>query len=89
MEVINTLLPTSPESWCDINALNLPIVTDNEGAGKLYFKVDPSPMAAGIKREPWPEYNIPMIYLRIQNADNIFRMSVITPNEWTTSPQIY
>jgi len=81
-KIVNTLLPSSPTSWCHTKALNLPLKTDTQGKAILFFNVQPSPEEAKIQPTEGPEYNVPMLYLKSGNVDGASGVEAVSANKW-------
>lgn len=80
-DLIGTREPSSPKSWCNIQANNLPvIITDNKV--RLHFKIDPPPQEAELTLGPSPEYDSPLLYIDISDEDSAVMMENITPTLW-------
>src|SRR3989338_10464538 len=57
--------PTSPESWCNAKALNVPLKTKNKDVD-LFFLIEPSPLSPIIKLANDPfSYDTPLLGLEI------------------------
>lgn len=82
-EIVGYLLPSSPDSWCAVQASNLPLPIDDSSV-ELYFHISPSPLTIEFEPEPSPAYDSPMLYLKINGESYVIGMENNEQNLWKT-----
>lgn len=84
--IIGEELPTFPESWCGIKAINIPLKTDSNGIAKAFFYIEPDPLTVELIHNfnatgPSP-YQVPLMFSQIGLETREGNLSVKSNNEW-------